>query len=149
MKSAFPQFDLANLVRCPESNEEGFRCGLRPSHGGSHLWDRCNHVDAEGHRCGLDTRHAGRHEPPWYDMSVPIGSRHEITYGGTKREVEALADTVARFTGPYGWIVAGREFKPSWPFRIRLLAPFLAAIEPRGSLRIVFVHRGRVAPAGA
>jgi hypothetical protein len=138
---AFTPFDLADLVRCTATNEEGFRCIRAPSHDGPHRWDRCEARDAGGHRCMLPPGHPGDHEPPWYDRDTAPGELHRITYAGAENEVAVLADKAARIAARYGWTARSRTFTASLIWRlgpIRRLAP---GASPSGRLTVVYEFR--------
>ena len=104
---AFPQFDLATMLRCPDADPEGFGCQLRPRHDGPHKWSRCENTDGEGHRCSLTpetprtpssalVRHA---TPPWARIQT-------LRYDGTERETSRLAE---RGRGDRGQLRLGRS----------------------------------------
>jgi hypothetical protein len=138
---AFTQFDLADFVRCTATDDEGYRCILRPSHDGPHRWDRCQARDAGGHRCMLPPGHPGDHEPPWYDRDATPGELHRITYGGAQNEVTVLAHKAERIAARYGWTARSRTFTTSFLWRlapIRWLAP---GASPSGRLTVVYEFR--------
>jgi hypothetical protein len=137
---AFSQFDLSTLLRCPAVDEEGYRCARRPSHDGPHRWDRCEEVDREGHRCWLPLNHPGDHELPWYDRPATPGDVHTIRYGGTEREVGAIADAATRVAGRYGWALRSRSFTPAPAWRTAL-PRLLGAVAPSGRMTVVFEYR--------
>src|ERR1035437_5080784 len=98
------QFDLATMLRCPDTDIEGFRCRLQPVHDGAHKWSRCENTDGDGHRCALPPRHPGPHYQPWYDRDATAGQIHTIRYGGTERETSGLAEKAAAIAANYGWV---------------------------------------------
>ena len=142
---AFPQFDLATMMRCPDTDAEGFGCQLHPRHDGEHKWARCDYVDAEGHRCALLPRHPGLHCQPWYDRQATAGETHTIGYAGTERATLRLAETAAAIAARYGWVVCSRTFTPGLTWRLALLRPLFAGLTPNGRLTVVFERR----PTGA
>lgn len=139
---ALSQFDLARILRCPATNEEGFSCLHPPSHNGEHRWDRCETSNSEGHRCMLPFRHPGSHELLWYDHPAAQGQTHTLNYGGSLRETEALAATVTRIAARYGWVRQSQTLRPGlfwrWP---PLTARLSRAMEPQGRLTVVFEFR--------
>ena len=112
------QFDLIDALRCPATDEEGYRCAKPPSHAGGHAWARCDARDPEGHRCMLPPHHAGDHELPWYDRPASRGDSHTIRYRGTEARTSALAAAGARAFRRYGWIQKSCTFEPGrrWPW---------------------------------
>jgi len=137
-----PQFDLARLLRCPETDDEGFQCRRSPSHAGPHRWDRCEARDRDGHRCVLPHDHPGDHEPPWYDRPATAGDTHVIGFGGTEPAAASLADRAARGCRGYGWTERSRTYRRSWPWQRQPIAGWMAkAAIPRGTLTVVFEYR--------
>jgi hypothetical protein len=137
------QFDLATMMRCPDTDPEGFRCQLRPGHDGPHQWCRCENTDGEGHRCSLPPRHPGRHHQPWYDRHATAGQIHTIRYGGTERETSGLAEKAAAIAANYGWVDRSRSFAPGFPWRWSPSARLLAGlVSPRGQFTIEFEYGG-------
>jgi hypothetical protein len=140
---AFSQFNLATMLRCPDTDPEGFRCQLTPKHDGAHKWARCESRDADGHRCSLPPRHPGGHYQPWYDRDATAGQIHTIRYGGTERETSGLAETAAAIAANYGWVDRSRSFAPGFPWRWSPSARLLAGLaSPRGRFTIEFEYRG-------
>jgi hypothetical protein len=135
---ATSQFDLATVLRCSDTDLEGFRCRLRPGHDGPHEWARCDDVDAEGHRCMLPPRHPGRHYQPWYDRHATAGDMYTLRYGGTERETSRLAEKAAAIAARYGWVERSRTFLPGLPWRLALLRPLFAKLTTNGQLAVVF-----------
>jgi hypothetical protein len=139
---AYSQFDLSNMLRCPATDDEGYRCGLRPNHDGPHRWDRCPATDPEGHRCWLPPNHPGGHELPWYDRPARPGETHTISYGGTDRETNALAQTTSGVADRYGWVLRSRSFTPAPAWRTVLSRWLGGPDSPSGRLSLVFEYRG-------
>ena len=138
---AFAQFDLARMMHCVASDEEGFSCVRAPSHDGGHHWDRCVELDGDGHRCALPIKHPGRHEPPWYDRTSAPGASHSVIYGGTEQQTDALADRMARIAARYGWATRSRTFTPGLPWRIGFLRPVSSNFSVNGRLTLTFERR--------
>ncbi len=138
------QFDLATMLRCPDTDREGFGCIRQPGHDGAHKWGRCENADSEGHRCALPPRHPGAHYQLWYDRHADAGQIHTIRYGGTERETSRLADRAAAIAAGYGWVERSRSFAPGfawrWPQTARLLAGLAS---PRGRFTLEFEYLGR------
>ena len=137
MTGAFPQFDLANMLRCPATDQEGYRCRLEPQHERAHHWDRCEHADGGGHRCGLPPRHPGGHFPPWYDRPAEPGQTHAIEFGGTELYAGGLADRVTAIVAGYGWELRSRTFSPVPAWRATI-SRLLGSTEPRGRVTVQF-----------
>jgi hypothetical protein len=139
---AFPQFDIADVLRCAATDEEGFRCTRPPSHDGGHRWGRCEHRDGGGHRCMHTPGQPSDHEQPWYDRDAVAGETRAIRYHGTEREASAWADKAQRISSRYGWIARSRVFSVSFLWRWQPVARLLAtASPPRGHLTVVFEYR--------
>jgi hypothetical protein len=141
MTSAFPQFELASMFRCPETDREGYRCRREPEHKGAHHWDRCEGTDAGGHRCGLPPRHPGRHFPPWYGLPAEPGQMHAIKFDGTERYAGGLADRVTAIVAGYGWVLTSRTFSPVPAWRATL-SRLLGSAELRGRVTVEFEFTG-------
>jgi hypothetical protein len=136
---ALNQFSPSNLVRCPATDREGFRCALPPSHEGEHKWARCDNVDAEGHRCMLSPKHQGAHWLAWFDRPTAPGETHAMRYSGTRASTNRQADADERVYSAHGWVPVSREFRPAWPWRWPPLAGLLATLaSSRGQLTVVY-----------
>jgi hypothetical protein len=141
MTSAFPQFELANMFRCPATDGEGYRCRREPQHDGPHHWDRCEYRDAGGHHCGLPPHHPGGHFPPWYDLPAQPGQTHAIKFSGTERYAGGLADRVTAIVAGYGWVLRSRTFEPGPAWRATLSRLFGSG-QRSGRVTVVFEFAG-------
>ena len=139
---AFTQFDVARMLRCPATDDEGFSCQRPPSHESEHRWDRCEIRTSDGHRCMLNLKHPGTHRLPWYDRQVAPGETHTIKYSGTEREIGPLAEKAARIAARYGWVRTSSTFRPGLFWRWRPASGLLSGITaPHGRLTVVFEFR--------
>lgn len=136
---ALRQFDLVDRLRCPATDDEGFRCLRPPSHEGGHVWGRCQGLDAEGHRCVLPPSHPGDHWLVWFDRPTVPGETHTVRYAGTRSSTEARADVEKRVFSAHGWLPVSRGFRPGLPWRWSPLSNWLAGVAaPRGQLTVVY-----------
>ena len=139
------QFDISAMVRCPETDEEGFRCRLRPNHEGPHDWERCDWIDDRGARCMLPHRHPGRHALFWYDEPVAVGTKRTLELSGAEPGARKLADRAARLAGSRGWAEVERKYALAPAWRLPGLSAFMRLFaDPQGSMRVTFE---RVRPA--
>ena len=135
----FGQFDISGMVRCPQTNEEGFRCRLRPNHEGEHIWERCDWTDDRGARCMLPHRHPGRHALFWYDEVGADGTRRTLEFSGTEPAARRLADKAAGLAATRGWAEIERRYVLGLGWRIAPLAAFLRLFaDPQGAMRVTF-----------
>jgi len=136
------QFDLTGWLNCPETDDEGFRCTLAPSHRGDHVWLRCDWTDTAGARCMLPPRHPGGHHVFWYEEMAQPGDRYTIHYGGTQFMTERLAEKATKLFGRHGWAETAREFRVAPAWRVAPLAAFFSLFgEPQGTLTIAYEYR--------
>lgn len=136
------RMEMKDVFNCSATDEEGFRCALRPNHSGPHRWGRCQYVDAGGHRCFLPPRHPGDHSMPWFDQATPVGARHVVRYQGTEDECRARAAEEARIFRAHGWAPLEPGFKLGLPWRWRPIAALMnALLAPRGQLDVAYEYR--------
>ena len=139
---AFPQFDLAKMLRCSAMNEEAYTCLRPPSHEGLHRWDRCETKDSDGHRCMLSLSHGGTHQLVWYDRRATPGETHAVNYGGTETDTVTLADKAARIAARYGWVRRSYVFTPGLFWRWPTVSGWLSGLTaPHGRLTVLFEFR--------
>ncbi len=128
---------IVDMVRCPATDAEGYRCFLGPTHQGPHRWGRCEATDAQGYRCTLPPSHPGDHELAWYGRPTSAGERHELRYRGARdRTAEQVRKDTERLAR-HGWHPVSEDYVPnSWAVRYGLLAPLLP-----GELVVVYEYR--------
>ncbi len=144
------QFDLANWLRCPATDEEGYRCVKAPSHPGPHAWGRCE-GELDGHRCMLPPKHPGDHLLSWYDRPASTGDRHTVEYEGTAAQTSAIAGADGHLLSAYGWVETSRSFELGLLWRLGPLARLLSLASgpsgPSGRLKVAYEFRHVAAPA--
>jgi hypothetical protein len=139
---AFSQFDLAKVLRCSATDDEGFSCLRAPSHDGAHRWNRCETTDSDGHRCMLGLRHGGAHAMPWYDSPAVPGQMRTLRYEGSSRQTEAFSEVATRIAEAHGWQRTSQTFRPGLLWRSQRLASWTSSMAtPRGRLTVIFEYR--------
>jgi hypothetical protein len=141
---------LTDLVRCAETDSEGYRCALSPNHDGPHRWMRCEWTDPAGRRCILPPRHPGSHDLAWYDALAATGSRHTVRYHGPREASEARAAREEEVFRAHGWAVVSSGYKLDRWWRIGPLAALLGLFWlPGGTLAVDYAFGSPFPPRPA